>query len=191
MTTYSPAFTAAVNYVLDHERGYVNHPKDPGGPTNMGITLKTLARWRDVHPSKISAQDVKDLTREEAVAIYDAMYWDTVRADRLPPALAYAAFDFAINSGPVRAIKELQKLIGTKADGLIGGHTMRRIQAVNDTEGLVNRYLDARLAFMKKARHRKTGALLWPTFKNGWSKRVADVRKRSLRYVQRNGGGGW
>ena len=189
--SYSPAFLSAVNYVLDHERGYVNNPKDPGGPTNMGITWETLARWRGVHRSKIKPEDVKNMTRDEAIAIYDAMYWDTVRADRLPPALAYAAFDFAINSGPARAIKEIQKLVGTKADGLIGGHTMRQINAVNDRVKLVNDYLDARLAWMKKARHRKTKALLWPTFKNGWSKRVADVRKRSLRHVQRNGGGSW
>lgn len=190
-TSYSPAFVSAVNYVLDHEAGYVNNPKDPGGATNMGITYKTLARWRGVSPRSITPQDVKNLTRDEAIAIYDAMYWDTVRADRLPPAIAYAAFDFAINSGPARAVKELQKLIGTKADGIIGGHTMRRIAAVEDKAKLVNDYLDARLAFMKRAKHHKTGARLWPTFKNGWSKRVADVRKRSLRHVSSGGGGSW
>lgn len=188
---YSPAFLDAVNYVLDHERGYVNHPNDPGGPTNMGITWETLARWRGVHRNRISPEDVRNMSRDEAIAIYDAMYWDAVRADRLPPALAYAAFDFAVNSGPVRAVKELQKLVGTRADGIIGGHTMRRIHAVNDRESLVNRYLDARLAFMKRIRHRKTGERLWDTFGRGWGKRVADVRRRSLSHLGPNGGGGW
>lgn len=188
--SYPPAFTDAVSYVLDHERGFVDDPKDPGGATNMGITYKTLARWRDVSPRSITPDDVKNMTREEAVAIYHAMYWDAVRADKLPPALAYAAFDFAVNSGPLRAVKELQKLIGTTADGLIGGHTLRRIDAFPDKADLVNKYADARLAFMRRIKHPKTKASLWARFGRGWSKRVEDVRRRSLRHV-RGGGGSW
>lgn len=191
--SYPPAFIEAVNYVLDHERGFVNDPRDPGGATNMGITYKTLARWRDVSPTSITSDDVKNMSRDEAIEIYHAMYWDAVRADKLPPALAYAAFDFAVNSGPVRAVKELQKLIGTTADGLIGGHTLRRLAAVTDKADLVNKYADARLAFMRRIKHPTTKAPLWARFGRGWSRRVEDVRRRSLRHVPvgRDGGGSW
>lgn len=193
MTSYSPAFLQAVKYVLDHEAGYVDDPKDPGGATNLGITRGTLANWRGVSVASLPKSEVRNLSREEATAIYDEAYWDAARCDTLPPALAYAVFDFAVNSGPSRAVKKLQTELGFRGadvDGIVGGMTRRAIaRHGNNMPSLVNRYLDARLRFMKRIRHSKTGERLWDRFGRGWQKRVDEVRARSLGYA--GGGGSW
>lgn len=78
-------------WVLASEGGYVDHPSDPGGATNMGITHKTLAAWRKVSPWwELPKQAVKDLTRSETMAIYKANFWRTSGADRLPVGIDYA-----------------------------------------------------------------------------------------------------
>ncbi|WP_082555208.1 glycoside hydrolase family 108 protein [Devosia sp. Root635] len=111
-------FARALSAVLKQEGGYVDHPADPGGATNMGITHKTLARWRMVSPWwKLPKSAVMELQRPEAAKIYRANYWDAVRGDDLPSGLDLALFDFAVNSGPGRAVKMLQTIVGVTADG--------------------------------------------------------------------------
>lgn len=90
-------FAACLSETLAHEGGYVDHPKDPGGATNMGITQAALSDWRD---RPVSRFEVRTLTRVEADAIYRARYWNAVRGDDLPPGLDLVAFDGAVNSGP-------------------------------------------------------------------------------------------
>jgi lysozyme family protein len=85
-------FERALDVTLVYEGGYSNDPRDPGGPTNMGVTQKTLAAWRG---EPVSAADVKALTLDEARKIYKAQYWDRVRADRLPTGVDFAVFDYA------------------------------------------------------------------------------------------------
>lgn len=115
-------------WVLEYEGGFVNHPRDPGGATNMGITRRTLAAWRG-HP--VSVQDVRDLTKSEAMAIYKAHYWDAVQGDRLPRGLDYAVYDYAVNSGPGRAARDLQRCLGVTVDGIIGAQPQIVYQARN------------------------------------------------------------
>ena len=96
----SRGFTPNIqSYVLASEGGYVNHPRDPGKATNMGITIATLRAWRG---RPVTNADVRDLSQEEALQIYKAQYWDTVRADQLPLGLDYLTFDYGVNSGPGR-----------------------------------------------------------------------------------------
>ena len=118
-------FDQCLDEVLRHEGGYVDHPSDPGGATNMGITRKTLARWRQVSPWwKLDKAAVRGLERAEAARIYRASYWDTSRAGLLPAGLDLALFDFAVNSGPDRAVRLLQAELGVVADGRIGPLTL-------------------------------------------------------------------
>src|SRR5690606_7617867 len=94
-------FETCLAQVLRHEGGYVDHPLDPGGATNMGITRKTLARWRRVAPwSDLPKAAVETLSRQEASRIYRQFYWDLCRAGQLPPGVDLAVFDYAVNSGP-------------------------------------------------------------------------------------------
>lgn len=166
MASFTPQIQS---WILASEGGYVDHPSDPGGATNMGITHRTLAAWRKV-PS-VTKQQVRDLTRQEALAIYEAQYWRTSGADRLPEGLDYAVFDYAVNSGPARAVKDLQRVVGVTADGIMGAQTLAavgRYGAVRAIEGLTER----RMAFLKALK-------TWGTFGRGWTRRVEDVSAKA------------
>lgn len=165
-------FLRVMPWVFEEEGGYVDHPKDPGGATNLGITHRTLGAWRG---KAVTKQDVKNLKKPEAQDIYKSEYWNPIRGDQLPSGLDYAVFDFAINSGPSRAVRELQKILGVAQDGIIGVQTLSSIKSKN-TVDLINKYIDRRLSFLQ-------GLSGWKTFGRGWSARVTRVRARSLSLV--------
>src|SRR5690349_1648581 len=102
-------FDASLAAVLHHEGGYVNHPRDPGGATNKGVTQKTYDNWRVDHG--LPPQSVRLITPAEVMAVYKRRYWDAVKGDSLPAGLDYCLFDLAVNSGPVRAITFLQEAL--------------------------------------------------------------------------------
>lgn len=168
MTDAQERFTACLNHVLAFEGGYVDHPSDLGGATNMGITRKTLAAWRKVEPwQNLPKSAVQTLGRDEAAAIYDAHYWSRVRGADLPPGLDLVVFDYAVNSGPGRAVKMLQKLVGAAQDGVVGPRTLAAL-ADGDPHELIARLCKARLGFL--------GALsTFPIFGRGWTRRVSAV----------------
>lgn len=89
-------FNAYFPELIKREGGYVDHPRDPGGATNWGITLATLQAARS---KPVSKQDVRNLTQVEARSIYRANYWDAIKADDLPAGLDALAFDIAVNHG--------------------------------------------------------------------------------------------
>ncbi|WP_127145665.1 glycoside hydrolase family 108 protein [Pelagibacterium montanilacus] len=160
-------------HVLAHEGGYVDHPSDPGGATNRGITRKTLARWRGVAPWwALAKSEVRDLSKAEAGSIYKARYWDRCRAGSLPAGLDLALFDFAVNSGPDRAIKALQALVGVVRDGFVGPITLGAV-AQRDTRALIEALCDHRMGFLQRLTH-------WASFGRGWTSRVEAVRAAAL-----------
>ena len=175
-------FLAAMRRVFAHEGGYVDHPDDPGGATNLGITRRTLADWRGVTPfTALPKSEVRRLTRTEATEIYRARYWQTVQGDALPPGVAYALFDFAVNSGTRRAVRTLQEIVGTTPDGIMGGMTLSAVLR-RDSAELVRQLSARRLSFMQRLRH-------WRHFGRGWTRRVNEVEREALRLS--GGGGGW
>ena len=99
------------------EGGEVNHPDDPGGHTNHGVTQVTLNAWRKVNG--LGKQSVSHLTKAEADTIFIDNYFRPVWFDRLPSGLDYAMADYSVNSGASRPIKALQKIVGAKADGVL------------------------------------------------------------------------
>jgi len=167
-------FLRAMPLVLKHEGGFVNHPKDPGGATNLGVTIGTAKRLGlDVDgDGDTDIIDIKLLKPADAAKVYRAEYWNKVRADDLPAGVDYTVFDFAVNSGPGRAVKYLQAAVGVEQDGLVGPVTLAAAAKANPA-ALINSLCDARLAFMR-------GLNTWPTFGKGWSSRVAGVRKEAL-----------
>lgn len=164
------SFDASVSRVLAHEGGYTNHPKDPGGPTNWGITL-TDARlyWRP----RATAADVQAMPRAVAVEIYRKRYWDVLRCDELPAGLDYSMFDYGVNSGVGRAGKVLRRLLGLAVSS--SSVTDDVIAAVKrrDPAQLIAALNDERLRFLKSLR-------TWPVFGRGWGRRVAEVRSAAL-----------
>jgi lysozyme family protein len=165
----------AIRKILEHEGGYVNHPDDPGGATNKGITIATFRRYIKRNGT---IADLKAMTAQQAVDVYKAQYWDAVRADDLPSGVDYTVADFAVNSGPYRASEYLQMALGITQDGDIGPLTIAAAQA-SDPNALIKQINADRLAFMKRIRSGK----LWKTFGRGWQRRVDDVRSTSLALV--------
>lgn len=144
------------------EGGYVNHKDDPGGPTDRGITQATYNAWNKLKgkPQK----SVKGISKAEADSIFVSQYLSPVKFDELPAGLDYAVADFSINSGPSRAAKELQRVLGVKQDGVIGLKTLAAIKSKN-LQTLIVEYCERRLSFMQSLK-------IWPTFKRGWTIRV-------------------
>ena len=165
----------SIRKILEHEGGFVNHPKDPGGATNKGITIATFRRYIKRNGT---IADLKAMTIAQAVKVYKAQYWDKVRADELPSGIDYTVADFAVNSGPSRAARYLQAALNVAQDGVIGSQTIAAAQAA-DPKTIIRKINADRLAFMKRIRNGK----LWKTFGRGWQRRVDDVLSTSLAIV--------
>lgn len=157
-------YTTCLKAVLKYEGGYVNHPRDPGGATNKGITQKTYDAWRQ--KQGLAIKSVRGISQEDVEAIYRRDYWDAVRGDELPGGVDLAVFDFAVNSGVRRASDYLKTLLGTNERG-IGPKT---VEAARRNPYVWEPLCDRRLAFMKRLD-------TWSTFGRGWNTRVSDVRK--------------
>ena len=122
-------YDRCLRIILHHEGGYVNHPKDPGGETNLGVTKRVYEEWG-------GTKDMKDLTVEDVAPIYYKNYWNRVRADDLPAGLDLCVFDFGVNAGTGRSAKFLQRLVGTTVDGGIGPATIGAVNVYVQTEGI-------------------------------------------------------
>lgn len=168
-------FASSLKKVLVHEGGYVNHPDDPGGPTNKGVTIGTLRRLGiDVDGDGDSdIADLKGLRPQDLERVYKPFYWDAVRADLLPPGLDYAMFDFAVNSGPRRAAEHLQRILVVEVDGDVGPKTLAAV-AKRDPVELINALCDSRMRFLRGLRG-------WKPFGKGWTRRVTELQADALR----------
>lgn len=161
-------FDAALKAVLHHEGGYVNHPSDPGGMTNLGCTKRV---WEEHCGQEVDEKAMRALTPADVAPIYKTKYWDEIKGDDLPSGVDYIVFDAAINSGPGRAAKWLQSCVGVEPDGGIGPKTLAAVAAFNGD--LIDDYSKRRLSFLMDLS-------TWPTFGKGWSRRVEEVRKFGL-----------
>ena len=155
--------------ILHHEGGYVNHPKDPGGETNLGVTKRV---YEDFGGTK----DMKDLTREDVEPIYKKNYWDRVKGDQLPEGLDLCVFDFGVNAGTGRAAKYLQTMIGTVADGGIGPNTLKKLDEYVDEHGLNETIKSYQVERQKYYESLST----FDTFGRGWTRRVVETTKLAL-----------
>lgn len=157
-------FRACIRIVLPHEGGYVHDRHDPGGETAFGISKRSYPQV-----------NIKALTVEGAITIYERDYWPLVRGDDLPPGVDLAVLDPAINSGVSRASRWLQRAAGmpVKAqDGAIGPATLA---VVRDTDPvrLVRSISAIRMGFLR-------GLRTWGRYGKGWSRRVADIEARGV-----------
>lgn len=167
-------FDVALRQVLKSEGGYVNHPSDPGGRTNLGVTQKVWEEWVG---RPVTEADMRALTPELVAPLYKKMYWDKVKGDDLPSGVDYVVFDIAVNSGTGRAAKMLQQVVGVPADGAIGPKTINAVLTCNVSgEDLVNKLCDKRLAFWQSLP-------TFDTFGKGWTNRGTHVREEALKMV--------
>lgn len=169
-------FDRCLAETLAHEGGWADDPRDAGGATMKGITFATYRAWKK---RPITKAELRNISDAEVAAIYRQNYWDAVRGDDLPSGLDLVAFDAAVNSGVSRGAKWLQSALGVTADGMIGPQTIAAAQQAHP-EAVIDRAISARLAFLRVAKNTKTGALLWPTYGKGWTRRVESVRETAI-----------
>ena len=166
-------FANALGLTLRHEGGFVHHSKDPGGATNKGVTLATFSLFLG---RQATVDELKLISDVQLCAIYRKSYWDKVRGDDLPGGLDFCVFDFAVNSGPGRAAKVLQALVGAEADGSIGHKTVAAVLDYVSRETLpkvIEQYQAKRLHYLQALPH-------WETFGKGWGRRVNEVLDEAM-----------
>ena len=167
-------FVTSLETVLKHEGGYVDHPKDPGGRTNMGITQAVYEKYLN---RTVTEEEMKNIKIGDVRIIYKENYWDKVKGDDLPSGVDFCVFDWAVNSGVSRASKALQKIIGAKADGVIGPNTLKAVESA-DSEVIIQQLTEAREDFYKRLS-------TFDTFGKGWLNRNEKTALLSLELNQK------
>jgi lysozyme family protein len=151
--------------MLASEGGYVNHPSDPGGMTNLGVTKRVWEEWVGRESSE---KEMRSLTPEMVEPLYKRKFWDACKCDDMPSGIDYLVFDFAVNAGVGRSAKILQTAVGVTPDGGIGPITLAAVKAQEPAE-LVQKFSDAKEAFYRSLN-------TFETFGKGWLNRVAAVK---------------
>lgn len=128
--------------IIDREGGYVDNPKDRGGPTKYGITER-VARDHGY------TGDMKDMPRYLAEKIYLNTYYLRPAFDEIAAIsqdLAVQLMDAGVLCGPVRPSEWLQRLLNVlnregklyrdiKVDGSIGHNTLAALGSFLDMRG--------------------------------------------------------
>lgn len=177
MITNDEALEQSLEWLLEEEGGFSNHPADTGGATMYGVTQATYNSWRKA--LKRTQQPVKKITHDEAFNLYKAMYWDEAGCDKLPWPISYMVFDAAVNSGPSRAVKWLQEAVKVKQDGIIGPKTLKAIEdeTAKGDGVLIYRLIDARVKFLTNLIKNKPSQI---AFMFGWWRRTIRVVIRAI-----------
>jgi lysozyme family protein len=168
------SYNEALRRLLVHEGGYTNHPSDPGGPTNFGITI---ADYRKYVKPNATAADVRAMKLDEAKAVYRTKYWAAQRCDELPAGVDYSIFDYGVNSGIGRSGKVLRRVVGLPDNTSIITDEVLTAVRKRDAKAIIIAINDERLRFLKSLK-------TWPVFGVGWSRRVAEVRVLSLHLAE-------
>jgi lysozyme family protein len=166
-------FFKSLEMVLKHEGGFVDHPEDPGGATNKGIPHKTYADFLGRPLEDVN--ELKNIPDDHVQMIYKNGYWDRIKGDELPAGVDFSTFDWAVNSGPGRAAKALQKAVMATQDGAIGPKTLEAVKEYS-AEDIIRSVAEQREAFYKSLR-------TFNTFGKGWLRRNKETRDFSLSLV--------
>jgi lysozyme family protein len=166
-------FDKSLEMLLKHEGGFVNHPRDPGGMTNLGVTRAVYEDWLG---RKVTEEEMRNLTPADVAPIYKKNYWDRVKADDLPSGVDWAAFDWAVNSGSGRPAKAIQLAVGAKPDGAIGPMTLAAVKSVNP-ETIIKAVYETRQAFYKRLK-------TFDTFGKGWTRRNKETLHTALEMIK-------
>lgn len=161
-------FATCLPLILAHEGGWVDHPSDPGGATNLGVTIGTLSDWLGRPATKA---EVKALTPATVAPIYEARYWKAAHCHELPAGVDYMCFDLAVNSGPGRACKYLQRAVGVAEDGAIGPKTLAAVKATPPAT-IIAKIGISRANFYQ-------GLSTYGTFGKGWMRRLKEVTDKA------------
>lgn len=164
-------FETCLRQTLQWEGGWFNHPRDPGGPTMKGVIQRVYDGWRD--SQGLARRSVREIEDYELRDIYRRNYWDQIRGDELPVGVDMAVFDFAVNSGPGRAAKYLQRVLRmNRVDGHIGPATIGATKNA-DPERVIEELMADRRTFIRQIS-------TYDVFGKGWERRCNGIEKASI-----------
>ena len=170
-------YEKCLEMILHHEGGYVNHPKDPGGMTNLGVTRRVYESWLG---HAVDEHTMRGLTPEDVGPLNKKNYWDKVKGDQLPAGLDLCIFDFGVNAGPGRAAKYLQNMIGTVADGGIGPNTLKALAIYEEEVGGVAEVVKE---YQKRRQGYYESLSTFETFGRGWTRRTTETTEAALNMI--------
>lgn len=158
-------FDVTLRTLFEQWGALADHPSDPGGMTNLGVTRHVWERWvgREVPESEMRA-----LTPELVTPMFKATLWDAIGGGELPSGVDVVVFDLAVNSGPRYAVQVLQKLLGAELGGLVNPDMLSRASSA-DPSKLISDYTEERLAYLRMIPD-------WITSEEDRTKRVAAVK---------------
>lgn len=164
------AWDIAKNVTLKLEAGFQNDYNDRGNWTSGTIGVGECKGTKyGICAMSYPNLDICNLTLDQASEIYKKEYWDRTKCDWLPDSLSVAVFDYAIHSGTIQAIKDLQKALGVKADGIIGNQTLGACNS-KPIKQTLTRYFDNRLEYMIHCKG-------WTKYCKGWINRWYTVKQ--------------
>ncbi len=163
-------YDQCLSRLLVHEGGFTNDPRDPGGPTNFGITIADARRfWKN----NATTADMQSMSLTVAKGIYRPEYWDSLRCSDLPPGVDDSVFDYGVNSGISRSGKVLRRVVGlSDTDWHVTDEVLAAVRK-RDPAALINAINDERMRFLR-------GLSTFDHFGVGWTRRVTEVRAFSL-----------
>jgi lysozyme family protein len=161
-------FQECLEHILKSEGGYVNHPSDPGGETNLGVTKRV---WQDWVKRELQPDEMRHLTPEQVAPLYKAKYWDAVHGDELPSGVDLCVFDCAVNAGVSRAARFLQHAVKVQQDGVIGPGTMKAVEETPPVAIIAD--------FCAQREFHYKSLQTFPTFGKGWMARLDRVEDES------------
>lgn len=147
-------FSRNIDRVLGHEGRYVNDPDDPGGETNWGISKRSYPHV-----------NIKELGREDAIAIYYRDFWLKILGDQLSDGASYQLLDSAVNSGVTQSVRFMQRALGVADDGIFGPHSQKVLEETPECN-FIMLFVSERLDFMTRLKN-------WPQHGKGWARRIA------------------
>ncbi|WP_051384376.1 glycosyl hydrolase 108 family protein [Nitratidesulfovibrio termitidis] len=187
-------FEKAQAFVARWEGGLVDHANDPGGITNRGVSLRWLrAIGCDIDgDGDIDQDDIRAVTPEVAAGLFLKHFWAASGVCMLPPLVAVAVYDAAVNQGAERAVRQLQAACNTvsrdqlEVDGRIGNQTLRRVRALctamcGGQLAVCDIVITAREQYYRELANRQPkaagGAYVdYRPFLRGWLNRTASLR---------------
>lgn len=162
------SFQVALEQVLKNEGGYVDHPLDKGGPTNYGITQKTLSDFLGREATK---EEIESLTLDVVAKIYKSNYWDRLKLSEINDMqLAHILFDQAVNRGTRKVAEQIQKCVGVKVDGIIGPITIKAINDKLSDKLLIDFVKQSQLSYISIVESNPSQIV----FLKGWIKRTHE-----------------
>jgi lysozyme family protein len=166
-------FKECLDLVLKSEGGFVNHPSDPGGMTNLGVTKRV---WEEYTGHDADEKTMRGLTPEKVAPLYEQKYWRPCYCEVLPRGLDFLCFSFGVNAGCGRSVKILQTSLGLIPDGIVGPRVREKISQSNIAD-LIKNFSESRREYYKSLK-------TFPIFGKGWISRTDREEQEALQMAK-------